>query len=224
MLRVVPSVLVLLLSALIGSAQQSASSTPAPAPNGIRAAIPVVLTESLDAKKLKAGDEVTAKTLVGLEGKGLSIPSGSKVTGHVTQAEARSKGDPQSSLGIVFDKIDLSGGKERPIHGQIQAVAPSAIPEPTVGPVGGGTIAKESPGDQGSPVPGPSSSLGNIQTPNPDGSANQPWRLDANSHGVIGIRHLELDKDSVLTTTDKDLKLDSGTQLLVRSEIQSPGQ
>ena len=39
---------------------------------------------------------------------GTTIPLGSKVTGHVTEAKARSKGDAQSALGIVFDKISSS--------------------------------------------------------------------------------------------------------------------
>lgn len=224
MTRKLLPVLLFVLPALM-YAQQSAPPTPAPTQNGVHAAIPVVLTKSLDAKKLKAGDEVTAKTSVALEGNGVTIPDGSKVIGHVTQAQARAKGDPQSSLGIVFDKVELPGGKEWPIQGQIQAVAASPTPEPTVGPpLGGGTIAKQGPGDQGNTVPGPSTSLGNIQPYNPGSANNQGSQLSPSAHGVVGIRHLELDKDSVLVSTDKDLKLESGTQLLIRSEIHSPGQ
>jgi len=124
--------------------------------------------------------------------------------------------------------VELTGGKELPIQGQIQAVAPSPVLAPTTGPAGGGTIASPGANSQGNTIPGPTSTLGSLpqpgsglpnnpnNNPNNQGQADQGPLLNANSHGVIGIRHLDLGKDSVLTTTNKDLKLDSGTQLLIR--------
>src|SRR5579863_995510 len=88
------------------------------------AVIPVQLSKSLDAKKLKAGDPVEAKTAVELRtGTGTVIPRGSKVTGHITQAEARSNGGSQSSLGMTFDHIALKDGQQVPLKTTIQAVA-----------------------------------------------------------------------------------------------------
>jgi hypothetical protein len=113
------------------------------------AAIPVLLSKSLDAKKLKVGDEVTAKTSVSLRGGGILIPSGSIVIGHVTSAEARSKGDPQSSLGLAFDKVEVLGGKVLLIHGLIRAVGPNPNPEPNTGAAEAGTIAADTGHDQG---------------------------------------------------------------------------
>ncbi len=225
MFRVVSSVLFLLLSALICVAQQSPPASPPGNSNEVHATIPLQLVKSLDAKKLKAGDEVVAKTSIALQGNGVTISRGSKVIGHVTQAQARSKGDPQSSLGVVFDKIELTSDKVFPIQGYIQAVGPNPnpAPEPTTGPGDGGTIAKQGAGDQGNTVPGPVSTLGGIKENNNPASASnegtpiQGPLLNPSSHGVVGIRHLELDKDSILVTTDKDLKLDSGTQLLIRT-------
>ncbi len=230
MSRSIRSVLFLLLSALVCVAQQAAPSGQTSNQTEVHATIPLQLTKSLDAKKLKAGDPVVAKTAVALQGNGVTIPSGSRVIGHVTQAQARSKGDAQSSLGIVFDKIELTSEKTFPIQGYIQAVGPNPAPEPTTGPGGGGTIAKQGPGDQGNSVPGPVSTLGGIKDNNsrPAGNSNsgsagdegasaQVPLLNPDSHGVVGIRHLELDKDSVLVTTEKDLKLESGTQLLIRT-------
>jgi hypothetical protein len=244
MSRVVSAVLFLQLAVLVCIAQQSAPSSQAPNQNEVHATIPVQLTKSLDAKKLKAGDEVIAKTSVPLQGNGVTIPSGSKVIGHVTQAQARSKGDPQSSLGIVFDKIELPGGKELPMQGYIQAIAPSPAPVPSAGPAGGDTIARQGPGDQGSTLPGPNSTLGGVRPNNPGSAPNQgapnqgapdqastnqpppyqPPLLNPNSQGVVGIKHLALGKDSVLTTNDKDLKLESGTQILVRTEAKQSAQ
>jgi len=238
MTRVLSPILFLLLAALASAAQQSASSSPPPQQSAIQATIPAQLAKTLDARKLKPGDEVIAKTSVELQGNGVTVPSGSKVIGHVTQAQARSKGDPQSALGILFDKVELPDGKELPIQGQIQAVAPSPVLAPTTGPAGGGTIASPGANSQGNTIPGPTSTLGSLPQPgsglpnNPNNNPNnqtapgQPIgpMLNSNSHGVVGIRHLDLDKDSVLTTTNKDLKLDSGTQLLIRTSGQQSTQ
>jgi len=48
------------------------------------------------------------------EGK-IVIPKGAKLVGHVTQASARTKGESESALGIVFDKAILKNGQEIPL-------------------------------------------------------------------------------------------------------------
>ena len=223
MFRSASSVVLVLLSALACIPQQAASSAQRSDQSEVHATIPARLTKFLDSKKLKPGDEVVAKTAVALQGNGVTIPSGSRVIGHVTQAQARSKGDPTSSLGIVFDKIELTSDKQFPIQGFIQAVAPTAAPN--VGAVGGGIYDnKGAPGKAA-----PYSTVGGAQDNNSDSSSDeglpQPKPLlNADSHGIIGIPHLELDKDSVLVSTDKELKLESGTQLLIRTFGQPSAQ
>ena len=104
----------------------------------ISAEIPVLLAKSIDSKKLKAGDEVDGKTATILHlTDGSVISRGAKVVGHVTQAKARSSGDAESALGIVFDKIDLPDGKDLAITAVIQAVAPN----PNAGVDTGGSIS-----------------------------------------------------------------------------------
>jgi hypothetical protein len=112
MSRVASLLACLLLAASFCAAQDAAPSS-APA---ARTAIPTQLAKSLDVKKLKVGDEVTTKTTVGLHMPNMLIPSGSTVVGHVTSVQSKAKGDPQSSLGITFDKIEISGGKSVPIQ------------------------------------------------------------------------------------------------------------
>jgi len=51
------------------------------------------------------------------------IPKGSKLVGHVTQASARTEGESESALGIVFDKAILKNGQEIPLSAGIQALA-----------------------------------------------------------------------------------------------------
>jgi hypothetical protein len=210
MSRVASLLACLLLAASFCAAQDAAPSS-APA---ARTAIPTQLAKSLDVKKLKVGDEVTTKTTVGLHMPNMLIPSGSTVVGHVTSVQSKAKGDPQSSLGITFDKIEISGGKSVPIHGVIQAVGPSLRAEPNTGAAGSGTLAKETGQDQGSTMPGPTGTIG------PVGSTRSASpQLIPNGTGVLGIRNLELDKDAVLVSSAKDLKLDSGTQIMIGVEM-----
>ncbi len=177
--------------------------------------MPVELTKSLDSKKLKEGDVVTGRIAADLRMKdGTDIPRGSKVTGHVTEAKARSKGDTQSALGIVFDKISLPGGKEMAIKGQIQAVAPN----PNAGPQqsGPGVMAGLNSNDSG---------MGAGTAPPPMPSAPQSQQsgrplLNAQSKGVIGIHNLELGENSVLISNGKNVSLDSGTQMMVQVEVE----
>ncbi len=196
----------------------AASSSPAAAapassdkPHG---AMPAELTKSLDSKKLKEGDPVTGRITADLNMRdGGAIPRGSKLIGHVTEAKARSKGDAQSELGIVFDKISLPDGKDLTIKGSLQAVAPnpnsssqqysSAGPAMMPGHETGGSAAT-------TPPPLPSM---------PNQGSSGPI-LNGQSKGVLGIRNLQMGENSVLTSSGKEVKLDSGSQMMVYVEIQ----
>ena len=94
------------------------------------------LNTGLDSKKLKAGDAVTAHTTEPMKSNDerTILPRGTKLSGHVTQAEARNKGGNASTLGIQFDKATLKDGTEIALNVVIQAMAPRDFS----GPVGGG--------------------------------------------------------------------------------------
>ncbi len=210
------------VSANLAAASQAATQTsPAPTaapagsdkPHGV---MPAELTKSLDSKKLKEGDQVTAKITAELHTKdGGTIPRGSTLTGHVTEAKARSKGDPQAALGIVFDKLTTPDGKTMPVKGVLQAVGPSLHSSEAAasgGAIGPGMMA----GHEGT---------GTGTTPPPTGSvspASQPSVpvLTGQSKGVVGIRGLELGENSVVLTGGKEVRLDSGTQLMVQVEFE----
>jgi hypothetical protein len=82
------------------------------------------LSHSLDSKKAKPGDVVTAQTTeeVKTDGK-VVIPRNTKLVGHVTRASARSKGDSQSLLAVQFDRAVLKDGHELPLQVGVQAIA-----------------------------------------------------------------------------------------------------
>ena len=82
---------------------------------------------SLNARKLKPGDKVKAVLTQDLIVGGKVVArSESKLVGHVTEVKARSAQDPESRLGVVFDKILLKPHKELEIEAVVQALAPPA--------------------------------------------------------------------------------------------------
>jgi len=82
------------------------------------------LSRSLDSKKAKPGDMVTAQTTeaVKVDGK-IVIPNNTKLVGHVTRASARAKGDADSVLAVQFDRAVLKDGHEMPLQVTLQAMA-----------------------------------------------------------------------------------------------------
>src|SRR6185312_13760010 len=61
------------------------------------ASLQVELTKSLDARNVKPGDDVTAKLMQDVKSNGsVVLPSGSKVIGHVAEAQPRDKQHPES--------------------------------------------------------------------------------------------------------------------------------
>jgi hypothetical protein len=93
------------------------------------------LSRSLDSKKAKPGDMVTAQTTeaVKVDGK-IVIPSNTKLVGRVTRARARAKGDADSVLAVQFDRAVLKDGHEMPLQVTLQAMAADqAITRPVNG-------------------------------------------------------------------------------------------
>lgn len=195
----------------VGQDTAAAPSSDNAASNRPQGIIPVTLAKSLDSKKLKEGDEVMAKTVAGMHSPtGDQIPAGSKVVGHVTQSKARSKGDSEASLGIVFDKIDMPGGKAMDIKGVLQAVGPAPDTGPDTGSSMGGNNMH--PGNGSTAAAG--SGVG--MQPGQPGAAKM---LDPHASGVVGIKNMQLDSNtSVLSSTGKEVKLDSGAQMLIKME------
>src|SRR5213082_3597688 len=83
------------------------------------------LSRTVDSKKVKPGDEVTAQTTepVKIDGK-IVVPKNAKIVGHVTRATARAKGDQDSVLAMQFDHAVLKDGQEVPLQVTLQALAP----------------------------------------------------------------------------------------------------
>jgi hypothetical protein len=174
------------LSAIVQSEPQSSAS----AQNAT--VIRIVLSKSLDAKKLKEGDPVEAKTET-----------------------------------VAFDAIVLKNGQPMPLKTSIQAVGappymgPGTMDGEPVAPVTSAPGAPGSPSVASPPMPGqaggfpqPPSSL--PQDTGGQQSAPSSATLNEKSTGVVGLRNMQLQSASTLTSSGKDLKLDAGTEMILQ--------
>lgn len=92
----------------------------------------VEIMQSLDAHSAKPGDTFTARLTYDVkseDGSRVVAPRGSKVIGHVTEAEPWSKDKGESKIGITFDKVVPKDGPELPLHAAITHAAPPAEPQ-----------------------------------------------------------------------------------------------
>ena len=236
MKRVCLSIVFVWLLASFAFAQSAQQVPPNPSPSAapaagsdadIKGAFATTLVKGLDTKKLKEGDTVICQTSGVLRSRnGIMIPSGSKVIGHVTKVDSKSKGAAMSSLAISFDKIEVSKGKEFAMKGVLQAVGPSlGSSAPDTGSMSGsgqmmsghGGTTEQAPPSEGA-VAGPNSGV------HPIAGAGTHAILIPDSQGVLGLKNLQMDKDSTLTSSEKDIKLESGTQMMIRAEISMPVQ
>jgi hypothetical protein len=163
-----------------------------------------VLTTKLDTKKSKVGDPVAAKTLNSLSmSDGSVLPSGTKLTGKVTQVTPKSSG--AATIAVAFDQLDKKGAAPTPVHGFLMAVAP----EPSMADSGGST--KDLPMGHGGNAAQAAAATGT----NISDSSNALPSIQAGSSikGVVLNPKPAADGSSVLQSTDKDFKLDSGTRL-----------
>jgi len=94
---------------------------------GSTSSLQAELTKPIDAGKAKPGDEVTAKLTQDFKSDGKVVfHKGSKLVGHVTEAQSHTKSHGESRLGVVFDKVQPKGGEEASINAVVQALAPPA--------------------------------------------------------------------------------------------------
>lgn len=115
-------------AAVSASASTSASANAGPASANLSSGttLNAELVTSLDAHKCHPGQRVVAKTTRDVKEDGhVVLHKGTRLIGHVTEAEARTKANAESSLGIVFDEAVSKNGESVPFHAAIQALAQS---------------------------------------------------------------------------------------------------
>ena len=112
-------------------AAPAAVAAPAASSQSKGSYILVELTRGLKAKKLKPGDKVKAEVAQDVISHGkVIIPVETELVGHVTEVCPHDSANPESRLGLVFDKILLKHFHDIDFQAVVQAVAPPA-PRPS---------------------------------------------------------------------------------------------
>jgi hypothetical protein len=109
-----------------GRAGATAQTNQAEASSSLAAgtALNAELSKTVDTRKAKPGDSVSAQTTEAVKADGkVVIPKGTKLEGHITRASARVKGDADSALAMQFDRAVFKDGRTVPMQVTIQALA-----------------------------------------------------------------------------------------------------
>lgn len=220
------------------TSQAQTASAPRIAPGSV---IPVQLTKTVDAKKVKTGDEVEAKVTQDMKTQTgeVLVAKDTKVIGHVTEAQARSKDEKQSELAIAFDQAVMKG-EDVHLPMSIQAViapqnnAGSASGGEDVGAgatAGGGIPSSSGGGSQrgsmggsgSQQAPPTASKPGSMPTAGTTQSSKGGYPpINAQTQGVIGVPNVTLSpaqnaaQGPVMSSEKSNVKLESGTMLLLK--------
>jgi len=223
------------------SAKTDSTQAPAAviAPLGVGTSFNASLVDTLDTRKLKAGDPVTAETSEDVSYQRCMIfPKGTKIVGHVVRVTSGGRGRTGSAIFIQFDKASVKDGQDVILNAGIQALAVVAVaPMPSGAPKTGATsppvpVAQDSAGSKESSDALVVSTL--YQEPRSTlrppvvrglesaGEFNSNGLFTADSKGAFGRPDLKVytptsegSHGSVLVSSRKNMHLDAGTHLLL---------
>jgi hypothetical protein len=215
------------------AAPPTSSSSSAAAATAEMSPVNGELVSKLDSKTAKNGDSVVVQTKKGIKTPdGTEIPKGSKVVGHVIAVRPSQSGQ-NSQMALVFDRVELKGGKAMPVHSQIQSISPpegaasaSGSPGPSApnGGSGAGGAAQQS--------AGAAPSAGGAGPASAANGGPAPGTL-VGQNGAIAIRTTSIpgvlvannapgqqdprmaDASSILLGARGDIALDGGTLIVV---------
>ena len=191
-----------------------------------------VLQKTLETRTSVVGDEFTLTTVNDVVvDKYIVIPKGSRILGRVAGVIAKGKDEPKSVLAIRLDKAVTASGEDIALQAIIAAIAAPPSPltsdatyemmhsnEPKMigsarGTANSGTLSSSSKANSNAAV----------ATAEMKGRMDDRWLLNENSQGAAGYEdiliswHLALPPPlTVFTTKAKTLKLEAGTQMLLR--------
>jgi hypothetical protein len=112
------------------TAKRDAKEPPAPvtAPLSIGTAFNASLLDSLDTRRAKPGDPVTAEVAENVSyERTVVFPKGTKIVGHIVRATSGGHGRAGSALFVQFDKAVLKDGEEVILNAGIQALAVGTV-------------------------------------------------------------------------------------------------
>lgn len=233
------------------NASQNPQTNSAPADNSANTAQPQTRTlqmvqakaelqKTLDAKKAKQGEPVTAKLSDDVQiPNAQTLPKNTVLEGHVDQTEVSQDKHGTSSVTVTFDKAKLKTGQEVPIKATVVAIAQptyntAQAGAPGAAPSGGAPMASSggmAPGGGGSPSGGgamgggsaPSSPMPSQQMP----TATEPGQSGGQPGGQVSGVQVKSDIHQPTSATfvqeGKNVHVSSGTQMEVALTIIPPG-
>jgi hypothetical protein len=194
------------------------------------------LVTTLDARKCHPGQRVVAKTTSNVKQDGhVVLQKGTQLIGHVTEAQAKTKANAESSLGIAFEEAVSKTGKSIPFHAAIQALAQArsaasldndglmdrADQMGSAGATGPASGRGGLLGSAGSAIGSTMSTAGGAT--DVVGGLGARGQLASNSSGIFGLRDLRLSsaasnatEGSVIASPHGSVHLSSGTEMLLR--------
>ena len=187
-----------------------------------------VLIKAVESRNATAGQELSLRTIsdVAVNGK-VIIPRESNLVGHVTAAATKGKDEPQSILSIVIDKAIRNDGVEIPLQAIIAAVAApqnkSLTSDPTYGMMHSNEpkMTDVGPGSTSSATKAGSNSA--VATAGLKGGMDEALSLNENSQGAVGYEGISISwrlsappPVTVFSSKSKNVKLEAGTQVLLR--------
>ena len=197
------------------------------------------LQKTLDAKKAKQGEPVTAKLSDDVQiPNAQTLPKNTVLEGHVDETQVSQDKHGSSSVTVTFDKAKLKTGQELPIKATVVAIAQpnyntSQAGAPGAAPSGGAPMASSggmAPGGGGSPNGGamgggsaPSTPMPSQQMPTatePGQSGGQPG---GQTSGVQVKSDIHQPTSATFVQAGKNVHVSSGTQMEVALTIIPPG-
>jgi hypothetical protein len=184
------------------------------------------LDKTLDAKKAKQGDPVTAKLQQDVKIPGAqNLPKNTELTGHVDQAEA-SQHKSDSTIVVTFDHARLKDGQEIPIKATVMAIAQplnmqqqqqsgggEAMPSAPAPTGGGGAPMGSSGGSAGSGTAAASAPAMNTPQSMPSADTQQQPTQQNGVPGVALKSDIHDANSATFTSQGKNVHLDDGTQM-----------
>ncbi len=179
------------------------------------------LSKPVDAKKVKVGDAVSALLLADVVSHGkIALRRDTKLIGHITEAQAHTKDNPESRLGIVFDKARGKDKQEIAFNSMVLALSPAPrimIEAPNAPAPPGTNPANTVQQDRHYPIPpGP-------KMPKMNEAMSSEIKANAaamDNMGPTGIEGLTLQRppnaQPVIISFSHTVKLDSGVRIELR--------
>jgi hypothetical protein len=187
--------------AVTGAAAQASASVPESPSFHLAAGttIPTELSKSLDVRKLKRGDSFELRTLVGLVSHDrIVVPERTRIIGHVTDVKTSTKGESDSKMGISFDSMIFSDGREVEFQAALQAIGKHLVGEYYIPMPGGG---------------------GGVVTQPEQTTLGTTVRLSSRDEGVVGLPDLSLETfvhGGLIRSKNSNVRLEAGAQFLLR--------